>query len=618
MNVDELRDYPLIGELDREDLESIYPYLRKHSYSDGMIILKQGQSSESFHILLSGKLEVYLDNERKVSVAKLVPGHFVGEMSCLSGKAVSATVVAVGAVDTVSLPRQGLLLLMDRSTSFRQHMIEAMIKRIQESNERVEEEFTRSFAVMRELELERQARFGPLVGSSRFMQQLRSVIAACAHRDDLLCIVGEKGVGKLHAAYEIHRQSRRAEYPIVSVDGESFQQEEWETKVQAAREGTVVLEYADLLPVDVLRRLLQTAKDTRIIMTACELPNVQALEVKIAPLRERKDDIPELVYSFLASAGAVDAQEFISQEAMNRITAYPYLGGNIRELKRVVEEAYVVSGGQIILSRHIRFGRSSEPGARPKVGLALGSGAARGAAHVGVIKVLEQEGIPIDIIAGTSVGAFIGALYAGGQPVSAFEKVLPTVRWGQLVNFVMPPKALVSNHPMARFVEKYIGPVDFHELRLPFAAVASDAVSGESVIFNKGRVSHAICASTAIPGFINPVKYQQRFLVDGAVVHPVPVALTKSMGADVVIAVDLSTPMLAEPKNFVTAILNTIEIMSQKIISEEVQLADVVLKPEITTNQVSFKLSSHNTAMGEKAAREALALIKSKLDVQGI
>src|SRR5690606_27872886 len=124
------------------------------------------------------------------------------------------------------------------------------------------------------------------------------------------------------------------------------------------------------------------------------------------------------------------------------------------------------------------------------------SGSSRGAAHVGVLKTLEQENIPVDIIAGTSVGAFIGALYAGGQPISAFESVLPTVKWRQLVQFTMPPKALVSNKPMARFVEKYIGPVHFHELNIPFAAVASDARSGEAYILNKGKVSHAICAST--------------------------------------------------------------------------------------------------------------------------
>jgi Predicted esterase of the alpha-beta hydrolase superfamily len=255
-----------------------------------------------------------------------------------------------------------------------------------------------------------------------------------------------------------------------------------------------------------------------------------------------------------------------------------------------------------------------EPGARPKVGVALGSGASRGSAHVGVLKALEQAGIPIDIIAGTSVGAFIGALYAGGQPISAFERVLPTVKWRQLVNITLPPKALVSNHPMARFVEKYIGPVDFGDLRIPFAAVAADAVSGEAYLFNKGRVSHAICASTAIPGFIKPYRLDNRVFVDGAVVNPVPVAVAKSMGADLVIAVDLSKPQLNEPKNFVASILNTIEIMSKKIVTDELQLADIVLKPAITVNQVSFKASTYNIEMGEKATKEALESIRRKIN----
>src|SRR5690606_10047791 len=149
-------------------------------------------------------------------------------------------------------------------------------------------------------------------------------------------------------------------------------------------------------------------------------------EVKITPLRERKEDIPELVYAFLTEAKVSEPQDAISSEAMNMIAAYPYLAGNVYELKRVVQDALVISGGKPILIKHLRFGSMREPGTRPKIGLALGSGSSRGAAHVGVMKVLEQENIPIDIIAGTSVGAFIGALYVGGQPIANFEKVLPT------------------------------------------------------------------------------------------------------------------------------------------------------------------------------------------------
>ncbi len=608
------KEYPLIGDLAQEDLELIIPYLSKHVFADGAIILQQGQSSESFHILLAGQLDVYLDLDRKVSVAKLEPGHFVGEMSCLTGRAVSATVQAIGEVHTLSMTREGILLLMDRSAPFRQHMIEAMIERIQDSNERVNEEFSRSIAVMRQLEIERQLRYGPLIGSSRFMRNLREQIAEWAREERTLCIIGEKGTGKFHVAYAIHQQSRRADNPILSVDGGSSPQlDDWAMKVLAAKEGTIVIEHADLLPAELLDRLLQTANGTRVILTGRSKPNVDAREVTLVPLRERSEDIPEMIYHFLTEAGASDAVEAISRDAIHMITVYPFLSGNIHELKRVVQDAFIISGGRMIHTQHLRFGGTHEPGTRPKIGLALGSGAARGAAHVGVIKVLEQEGIPIDLIAGTSVGAFIGALYAGGQPVSAFEKVLPTVRWGQLVRPIVPPLALVSNHPMARFVEKYIGSVRFEELSIPFAAVASDAISGEAYIFNKGKVAPAVCASTAIPGFIKPVRHEQRLLVDGAVVSPVPVALARSMGADIVIAVDLSTPELGEPKHFVGSIMNTIEIMNKKIVTDELQLADIVLKPDITMNQVSFKLSSHNIAMGEQAARAAVASVKEKI-----
>lgn len=610
----DLRTYPLIRELAQEDLELISSYLSTNDYSDGMILLQQGRSSGIFHILLAGTLEVYLENDARVSVAKLGPGHFIGEMSCLTGKAVSATVQAVGAVRTISMPREGILLLMDRSTSFRQHMIEAMAERIRDSNDRVNEEFKRSIAVIRQLELERQLDYGPLIGSSQFMHKLHAQIHELANINKPLCIVGEKGTGKFHVANEVHRRSHRAGYPILSVDGESFQLESWEIKVRAAREGTIVLEHADLLPMDLLNRLIQSSGETRILMTACNRTTMNVRELALIPLRERAEDIPELAYAFLAEAGASDPREAISGEALYMMGVFPYLGGNIQELKRVVQDAFIVSGGSTILNKHLRFGRVREPGARPKVGLALGSGASRGSAHVGVLKALEQAGIPIDFIAGTSVGAFIGALYAGGQPISAFERVLPTVKWRQLVNITMPPKALVSNHPMARFVERYIGPIDFSDLRIPFAAVAADALSGEAYLLNKGRVSHAICASTAIPGFIKPYRHENRVFIDGAVVNPVPVAVTKSMGADIVIAVDLSKPQLNEPKHFVASIMNTIEIMSKKIVADELQLADFVLKPAITANQVSFKASTYNIEAGEKAAKEVLAFIQRKIN----
>lgn len=616
LELEKIRRHPFMDRLDELDLVAILSYLSENEFAGGDVILKQGQVSAVFHIIIDGKVDVYIEQEVSVYVARLERGHVVGEMSCLTGECVSATVVANEAVRTLSMPRDGLFELMERSATFRKQMLDAMIQRIGQSNERVVDEFTRSAVVTKELEEERQSRFGNLVGHSEFMQELREKISQLTQVEGPICIVGESGVGKFHIANEIHRLSSRSQYPLLIVDGESFDMEQWHVKLRAGKGGTIILKQADVLPAELLHRLAGMVEQTQLIMTMKKPPSMATNTIHVIPLRERAEDIPELVYACLSKAGASDVMGVISEEALQLLASFPFIRNNVSELNQVIQRAFILSEGKTIRKAHLRFDRGREPGTRPLIGLALGSGSVRGAAHVGVLKVLEEEGIPVDLIAGTSVGAFIGALYAGGQPISAFEKVLPTVRWRQLVHFTMPHIALVENSRMSRFVEKYIGPVDFEDLPIPFAAVASDAVTGESYILKEGRVSHAIRATTAIPGVMKPVRHHDRWLVDGAVVHPVPVALAKSMGADIVIAVDVSVPSSANkaPQNFVSSILNTIEIMSRRIVNEELQLADVVLHPQIGLNKMTFKSSAAFIQAGEVVTREAIAAIKQRID----
>ncbi|MFB9273858.1 patatin-like phospholipase family protein [Cohnella cellulosilytica] len=613
--LEKLRQYPIVDQLEAADKEALFPYLSESEYADSSVILRNGQKSDRFHIVLSGVVVVYIEDEVPVTLAELTRGQFFGEMSCLTGEAVSASIMARGPVVTLSMPRDGMLTLMDRSSAFRRQVMENMIARIRSSNHRVVEEHARSYVVLREMERQRQIGYGPLIGSSPFMRELRQELERLAVQEFPVCIVGENGVGKLHIAYRLHDGSPRRDYPLLTVDGDGFNWEEWERKVRAARGGSIVLKHADALPGDVLQRVVRTSGECRVVMTALKPPQAEVRQIHSLPLRERTEDIPELVYEFLSKAGASHPRDAITESAMRMLLLFPFLKGNVGELKKLVEEAYLLSRGNVIRNTHLRFSGPRKPGTRPTIGLALGSGSVRGAAHVGVLKALEQEQIPVDLIAGSSVGAFIGALYAGGQPISAFERVLPTVRWRQLVQFMLNPKAFVSNHRMIRFIEKYIGPVDFEELRIPFAAVAANALTGESHILNTGRVSHAICASTAIPGIIKPVSLDNRLLIDGGVVHAVPVALAKSMGADLVIAVDVSLGSSTKkaPKHFIGSILNTIEIMSEKIRQDELQLADVVLHPDFGINPLSFKASPSLIQMGEKAAREAMASILKKI-----
>lgn len=608
--------FPIIGELNQEDLLTIRPYLKVNDYQEGTIILKQNQVGADFHIILSGTLAVYVEQKARVDIAKLSVGHFFGEMSCFTGSVVSASIKANEKVQTVSMSRAGMLQLMDKSSLFRNHMIEAMTERIVNSNDRVLEEHTRSVAVLQQLQVEQQSKYGQLVGESLFMQKLREEMFRLSSHKKPLGIIGEKGVGKTHVAWEIHMQSTQSEYPILSINATDFTMEEWEVKVRAAKKGLVILKQADLLPLDLLNRLIHSVSETRLVLTAKHKLNLGIEQLSVIPLRERKEDMLQLVYAFISEAGFLHPETLISQEAINLIDNFPFLGGNIQELKRVVLDALIRSNGKMIRNTHLRFGSVREPGIRPKIGLALGSGSVKGSAHVGVIKALEQANIPIDLIAGTSVGAIIGAIYAGGQPISAFEQVLPTVRWNQIVQPTIPKKGLVNNYPLRKFIEKYIGPINFDDLSIPFAAVASDAINGEAYILNEGNVSHAIRASTAIPGVMRPVKYGNRLLLDGAVAQPVPVSLVKSMGADIVIAVDVSTPMSIkkEPKNLIATILNTIDIMSERIIQDELQLADFVLTPWLETNQLTFKESPSYIQKGEEVANDIISDIKKRID----
>ncbi|MCK4869980.1 MAG: patatin-like phospholipase family protein [Gammaproteobacteria bacterium] len=177
-----------------------------------------------------------------------------------------------------------------------------------------------------------------------------------------------------------------------------------------------------------------------------------------------------------------------------------------------------------------------------KVGLALGSGSARGWSHIGVIRALNEMGIHIDYIAGTSIGALVGAIYAANQ-IDAFEKIVLQLDWKQIIYFfdvVFPKSGLIDGKKVSAFVRKHVKGMRIEELFLPFRAIASDLNTGKEVVISDGDVIEAIRASISVPGIFTPVKRGGSILIDGGLVNPVPVNAVREMGADFVIAVDLN------------------------------------------------------------------------------
>lgn len=178
----------------------------------------------------------------------------------------------------------------------------------------------------------------------------------------------------------------------------------------------------------------------------------------------------------------------------------------------------------------------------PKIGLALGGGSARGLAHIGIIKSLEKHNIPIDFIAGTSIGAMIGGFYAAGLKIKEIEQIASEIDWKRLISLCDPKfnGGLIKGEKVKQFVESHINGKKFEDCRIPFVAVATDFIMGETVVIDKGKMSSAIRASISLPLIFTSVKMGGKTLIDGGLSAPVPVDTVKKMGAEIIIAVNLN------------------------------------------------------------------------------
>ncbi len=229
-------------------------------------------------------------------------------------------------------------------------------------------------------------------------------------------------------------------------------------------------------------------------------------------------------------------------------------------------------------------------GQRPKISLVLGGGGARGLAHIGVLKVLEEEGVPLDLIIGTSVGALIGALYCSGLSVGKIQQMGEDIGWDKLTNIssaalvkLLMTQSLLSNEKLEEYLLAHIGDKDFSELLIPFACIATDIQTGERIIFREGSVIQAVRASSTIPGVFKPVEFRHRYLVDGGLVSNLPIDIARMMGMDLVIAVSVEADFTDYQTATVLRILNqSLYIQGQTMARELLKDADFVISPHVS------------------------------------
>jgi NTE family protein len=253
--------------------------------------------------------------------------------------------------------------------------------------------------------------------------------------------------------------------------------------------------------------------------------------------------------------------------------------------------------------------------AHRKVALVLGAGAAKGFAHVGVIKILEANRIPVHMVIGTSVGSLVGSLYAFGYPAYDIQKIAMGLEKGEIADLTVPDNGFVKGEKLEAYVNRMVRGTPMEGMRIPFYAVATDIGSGQEMVFGKGNTGAAVRASCSIPGIFRPVKIGDRTYVDGGVVSPVAVDAARRLGADTVIAVDISGETGGTvPDGTLDTIFQSISIMYARIAADQVSRADVVIRPRVGHIASGDFTRRHEAILeGEKAAQEALPEIRTLL-----
>jgi len=266
-----------------------------------------------------------------------------------------------------------------------------------------------------------------------------------------------------------------------------------------------------------------------------------------------------------------------------------------------------------------------------KIGLALGGGAARGMAHIGVLNVLEKEGISIDVIAGTSVGAVVGSLYARSKNAALVKEKFIGMSARQLTRLIdpaLPRTGFIKGEKFNDLLVSFLGgDIKFSDLLIPFACTATDIDTGEAVVFDHGSVIAAIRASISLPGIFTVVRRGGRYLVDGGLTNPVPVDLVQKMGADFVIAVNVIPGVLdrshqsvkkklrgAREPNIIHVLIQSLHIGAYSLVRSSLEKADVVIEPDVVhIGGAEFHHARECIRLGELAAQEAMPEIRSRL-----
>jgi NTE family protein len=302
---------------------------------------------------------------------------------------------------------------------------------------------------------------------------------------------------------------------------------------------------------------------------------------------------------------------------MNSLTVFPHRFRHfgLAAMLMVLAACTTVKPPEVVVQPEVP--QVPAPKKVPKLGLALGGGAARGFAHIGVIQVLEENGIKPDLVVGTSAGSLVAAFYASGKTGAQLQWLADTMDESQLTDWTIPfmSRGMLRGEALGRYVNSQLNGAKIEDLKMPLGIVATDLQTGDGILFRRGDIATAVRASSAVPSVFEPVRIGNKDYVDGGLVSPVPVRSARQMGADIVIAVDISSrPEDAKTSDMLKVLLQTFSIMGKSISQLEMAQAEVVVRPALPdVGSAEFTARQKSIEAGRAAMKLALPALKAAL-----
>lgn len=599
-----INQLPLFANLPAPDKKFIAGLSLIEEYKKGDIVYKDGSPPDALYCVITGRLKAYAAENDKIEVLEYFKrGRYFGIISILTGEPHSVTVQAVNDSIILKIPKEPFDKLLKRIPALAMHFSQMLLRRIK-----------------------RKTR-GP--GRKVFESTIISVFGASG--TDYVPDLGESlraQTGKMVILLNINQKKASGS---VTIDSSFF--DESAVKAGILKDPRYTIDVLNISnrsrkPSHLIAVLSYLTSDYHYVLVdlrdemdefACEVMR-QSDMAHILTLSDGK--------SLSATAGLISTLEKTSPDIGNKIriiTREGPVGGpalDFAERKAVLKhDIFAAFSAKADPGYERMVRRISRQIGDCLIGLALGSGAALGLAHVGVLKVIEREKIPIDIMAGTSMGALIGALWASGKDTEEIEEILLRFKrkiatW-RLVDLTWPAKGFIKGREVRRFLVSQFKDKTFHDLRLPFKIVACDLERREEVVLEEGGLVDAVMASIAIPGIFQPVKIGNRILVDGGIIDPVPSAVLMRLGVSKVIAVNT----LASPEdvrrsdrkvsNIFDFMVNSIEASEYLLAEMNCQNADVAMHPILpSADWYEFYKAPEIIKRGEEEALKHLSQLK--------